>query len=347
MFAKKFMSNWPRLYSLAGHISTLKPWRFMYEDDITGVRDPITGTIGFVSVMGNLGEHYSVTVYLGERAFGKYLELSADHENAVPETVLEIPQLMVSFEDKDFLEKEDRAIMKEIGIKFSGKKSWPVFRSYRPGMVPWFLDETEQESMIHFLEQFLEMAVRPESGARDLQSGSDVQDVFLVRECKKSGKNIKWKDTFQKILIPALEELNIPIQSGLLEKARNTPVGKNIYEIDFFLTLAQVREKNKRAYFPYMLLVIDQQSEFIISYEMMDPTDGIDKMLIQIPGNLLKIFSKGTSRPRAVYTPSHRLVDILLPVMKNLGIQFQFKPRLKSIDMVKSGIMEYFTKGTI
>lgn len=339
------MNNWSKLYQLADRIKALKPWRFMYEDDITGVRDPITGSIGFISVMGNLGEHYSVTVYLGERAFGQYLELSAHHENAVPETVLEIPQLMLSFENSDFLEKEDRAIMKEIGIKYSGKKSWPIFRSYRPGMVPWFLEEKEQESMIHFLEQFLEIAVRPESETKDLQSGSNVQDVFLVRECKKVGENIKWKDTFQKILIPSLEELNIPIDSGLLAKARNTPVGKNIYEIDFFLTPAQVREKNKRPYFPYMLLAVDQKSEFVLSHEMMDPSDGIDKMLIQIPGQVLKIFSKETSLPGAVYSASHRLFDILFPLMKNLGIQFQFKPRLRSLEKAKTSIMDYFSRG--
>jgi len=115
------MSNWSTLYLLANHINALKPWRFMYEDEITGVRDPVTGAIGFISVMGKLGEHYALTVYLGERALGQYLELSENGAGVTPEMVLEIPQLMLSFEDREFVEKEDRAVMKEIGSKSRGR----------------------------------------------------------------------------------------------------------------------------------------------------------------------------------------------------------------------------------
>ncbi len=40
----------------------------MTEGDVFGVQDPDTGELGFVSVMGMLGEHYAVSVYLGTRA---------------------------------------------------------------------------------------------------------------------------------------------------------------------------------------------------------------------------------------------------------------------------------------
>lgn len=107
------MSIHQKLYRLADRIYALKPWQFMYEDEIIGVRDPGSGTIGFISVMGNLGEHYALTVYLGERALGQYQELSGSGADATPEMVLEIPQLMLSFEENELVEKEDRAIMKE------------------------------------------------------------------------------------------------------------------------------------------------------------------------------------------------------------------------------------------
>jgi hypothetical protein len=62
--------------------------------------------------------------------------ISENGADATPEMVLEIPQLMLSFEDREFVEKEDLAIMKENGVAVSEKKSLPIFRSYRPGMVP-------------------------------------------------------------------------------------------------------------------------------------------------------------------------------------------------------------------
>jgi hypothetical protein len=310
----------------------------MYEEDITGVRDPSTGTLGFISVMGNLGEHYAITVYLGERALGQYLELSKDTENTVPEMVLEIPQLMLSFGDKEFLEKEDRAVMRAIGYSYAARKSWPLFRSYKPGMVPWFLEEDEIESMGYFLEQFFETALdsKPEDRAADTNPGR--KNVYLVRELKGNPKNQEWKSTMRKIVIPALEEILYTIDPGLLARTKRTPIGRNIFEVDFFLTTARVREKNKRPYFSYLLLVVDQKSEIIISNELLDPTEGIGSMLVKIPALFLNSLNKSLSLPQAVHVGSLRLADLLSPLMKNLGIQLQYKPDLKSLEMAKNSI---------
>lgn len=339
------MSNWPKLYKLANCIYALKPWQYMYEDEITGVRDPVSGTIGFISVMGNLGEHYALTVYLGERALGQYLDLSDSGAEATPEMVLEIPQLMLSFEDKEFVEKEDRAIMKENGITITGKKSLPVFRSYRPGMVPWFLEESEQASMINYLEQFLEVAISTESRNAGERKGSDDEDVYLVRECKKTGDRIKWHDTWQEISIPEESEIFYAIDSGLMDKARTIPVGKNIYEMDFFLTPAQVKEKKNRPFFSYLLLIVDQRSELVISNELMNPSEGINEMLVKIPGLVLKVLASGKTLPMAVSAGSPRLADLLSPLMKSLGIKLLYRQELKSLETAKEAIFEYFSRG--
>ena len=339
------MSNWPKLYALGNRIYALKPWRYMYEDEITGVRDPVSGTIGFISVMGNLGEHYALTVYLGERALGQYQELSENGANATPEMVLEIPQLMLSFEEKEFVEKEDRTIMKENGIPIAGKKSLPIFRSYRPGMVPWFLEESEQASMINYLEQFLEVAISTESGTVVEQLGSDDEDVFLVREFKKAGDSLKWYNTWHKISLPAESEIFYAIDSVLMDKVKMIPIGKNIYEMDFFLTPAQVKEKKNRPFFSYLLLIVDQRSELVISNELMNPTEGINEMLVKIPGLILKVLASGKTLPQSVSVGSPRLVGLLSPLMKSLGVKLQYKPGLKSLATAKEAIFEFFSRG--
>jgi len=339
------MSNWSKLYTLSDHIYALKPWRYMYEDEITGVRDPVTGTIGFISVMGNLGEHYALTVYLGERALGQYLELSENGADATPEMVLEIPQLMLSFEDKEFVEKEDRAIMKANRITATGKKSLPIFRSYRPGMVPWFLEESEQECMINYLEQFLEVVTGINSDKRKISQVSKGNDLYLVRECKKVREKLNWKDTWQRIVIPPTREIRCEIDSVLLAKTRNIPVGRNIYEMDFFLTPAQVKGKNNRPFFSYMMLIVDQRSELVISSDLLDPSKGIEEMLVKIPELILKALSSGKSLPQAVSAGSPRLTDLLSPLMKSLGIKLQYKQGLRSLEMAKDSIFEYFSRG--
>lgn len=62
------LEQWKRLYELMDKIRELAPWEYMYEQDIFGIQFPETGKLGFVSVMGNLGEHYAVAIYPGKKA---------------------------------------------------------------------------------------------------------------------------------------------------------------------------------------------------------------------------------------------------------------------------------------
>ena len=48
-----------RLYQAAKQVKELAPWEWMTEGDLFGVQNPETKEIGFVSVMGELGEHFS------------------------------------------------------------------------------------------------------------------------------------------------------------------------------------------------------------------------------------------------------------------------------------------------
>jgi hypothetical protein len=45
------------LCQLAAFILRLQPWANMAETDVFGLRDPDTGKLGFVSVMGELGQY--------------------------------------------------------------------------------------------------------------------------------------------------------------------------------------------------------------------------------------------------------------------------------------------------
>jgi len=63
------LEQWMHLYELMAEIKQLAPWEYMYEDDLFGIQIPETDQLVFVSVMGNLGEHLSIAVYLGKKGF--------------------------------------------------------------------------------------------------------------------------------------------------------------------------------------------------------------------------------------------------------------------------------------
>lgn len=135
----------------------------MQEDEVFGLRDPESGDLGFVSVMGILGEHPAVAVYLGPRALAEFLDLHRappDVLNEYPEYLLEIPQLQASFEDRADLENWDRQLLRNLNRKFRGRNAWPRFQSFRPGFMPWQLEPEEVRFLTLALEQLEDVAPR-------------------------------------------------------------------------------------------------------------------------------------------------------------------------------------------
>ena len=121
--------SWRRLYAAAERIRRLAPWQWMEETDVFGVQFPGTDEIGYVSVMGNIEEHFAVTVYLGDETLNKFWDIqNAPQTEESAERVLEMSQLMVSFEDRERIEKQDRGIIKQLGLKYRGRNAWPLFK---------------------------------------------------------------------------------------------------------------------------------------------------------------------------------------------------------------------------
>ncbi len=111
---------WEQLFALMARIKALAPWDWMEESDLFGVQHPDTGDLGFVSIMGMAGEHYSVGLYLGALGLAGFWEMEDNAPMIAPERLLEIPQLQASFEDRDQLDKKDRDLIKSLNVKFRG-----------------------------------------------------------------------------------------------------------------------------------------------------------------------------------------------------------------------------------
>jgi len=69
----------------------------MTETHVSGVQNPETGQIGSNSIMGVLGEHLALAVYLDSGGLYGFLRLE-NEPNLPAEFALEVPQLQASFE---------------------------------------------------------------------------------------------------------------------------------------------------------------------------------------------------------------------------------------------------------
>jgi hypothetical protein len=339
--------DWKRLVDAAVRIKQLSPWEWMDEDEIFGIRHPDSSEIGFISVMGGLGEHTAVAVYLGTEALARFMELQQappDVLDEYPELLMEVPQLQASFEDRGDLEDWDRQLLRNLGMKFRGRKAWPLFQSFRPGFMPWRLEPEEVRYLTLAIEQLEQVAPRVEE-SHDFLLGEE-PGTFLIRSCRApAGKAAVWEDRYETVPEPVSPLIPLAWNPDDVKKLKRASPSGDVIELDFFMFPGRIGDKDQRPQAGYVLLAVHAQSNLVFGVEMLAVTDSFEHMLGCVPGWILSRLAEPGMRPKKIHVQSERLIYILRPAFQELGTKIVFKPRLKKLRAAKREMFAFFAKG--
>jgi hypothetical protein len=324
-----------RLYRAAAAVKELAPWGWMDEAEVFGAQDPETGALGFVSVMGMGGEHFAVAVYLGARALHDFWEMEDGGALSSPLQLLDIPQLQASFEDRDQLDKQDRDLIKEVGLKFRGRKAWPLFRSYRPGFMPWFVTTEEARLLTHALEQTLEVAPRVRDNPDMLQPGGD--RTYLVRVPHPQGDAVAWEDQAASVHAPESEPVRLELDAELLPQLGQLPRRQFALEVDLLSLPTGIGGRGERPARPYVLALADARSGMILSFEMLQVEITLAALHAQAPANLAAWLAQAGALPAEIRTRPGPVADRLRPLAQALNVGLSLSDELPAVE----GITDY------
>jgi hypothetical protein len=334
------IEEWRALHEAAIRIKETAPWEWMTETDIFGLQNPETDQFGFVSVMGMMGEHYAASVYLGSEGLYKFWDFEETGHLVAPERLLEIPQLQLSFDNRNELNERDRKLIKQLGFKFRGQHEWPMFRSYRPGFAPWFLERDEARFLTHALNQLSEVAPRFKENPSLLEPSND--DDYLMRVPRQEGNTLVWEDRLMSAPPPEPVSISIPMDIDALGALKQLPVSKSRLEVDLFMFPSPIQEKEDRPFFPYVLLVIDAQSGMILGNEMLKPEPSLEAMWGLVPMKLVQQLARARIAPKEVTVRSELLSQLLLPLAESLGFKLKQSDVLPGMDMAKEFLFQRF-----
>ena len=321
------LEQWKRLYELMDEIKALAPWEFMYEHNIFGVRFPETVNLGFVSVMGNLGEHLAVAVYPGKKGLEGFLTMQSMEDELTPEVVLQVPQLQAALEDREMITPEDRKVIRQLDLKFRGRKAWPQFRSYRPGCFPWYLGREEAQMLIHGLEQLLDVAPRFKDNPTLLET-DEPDGKYLVR-VQEGGT---WVDQPQQIKFPADPPLQLKLNMDALHDLKSLSKENTIVEIAIQMMEQAVKDNDfDRPYFPFMLLIAEKQSQMIVGADLLSPLPSLEAMWEEIPAVVTDLMAS-SFLPGEVRVKDPLLALLLAPLEKELGIKVKLVSHLPTVE---------------
>lgn len=337
------VEEWRGLYESIVRVKEISPWQWMTEADVFGVQNPETDELGFVSVMGMLGEYYAVGLYLGPEGLYEFLYFEEMGPLASPEGLLEIPQLQASLEDRGELGNEDRKVIKELGLKFRGRKAWPMFRSYRPGFAPWFLEAEEVRFLAHALDQLTDVAPRFREDPSLLEPPGD--ESYLVRVPRREGTALVWEDRVMEVPPPELSPIQVEVDVSALEELERLPKSGSWLEMDLFMFPAPVREGEARPYFPYMLLTVDTESGMILGNELLKPEPSLEAMWGSVPASAADGLIAVGMVPEKVTVGSELLFELLQPLAESAGFEIEQSQVLPTLHPVKEYLFQSIDPG--
>jgi hypothetical protein len=216
------------------------------------VKNPEDGEIGYCCVVGALGEFLGLLVYLGTEGLESYIKIQKS-ESPEEDVLSTAKCLVASFGERKFLQKPDHEVIKRLGLRFRGAKSWPLFRSYEPGCYPWYLSQPQARFLTHALQQAADVSLRMKMNDNLLTNSEKAQ--YLVRIPERSGSELRWKDEWLspvplergKYEAPAIDEIRLQ----RIKKRGLRPAG--IWEVDFFQFSMPIQEGGS-SFFPALSL---------------------------------------------------------------------------------------------
>ncbi len=323
-------AEWQALYKAAAKFREIEPWKWVEETDLFGVRNPVTGETGYCCVMGQMGEVFGIAVYLGTRGLNAYRMIRDEVITTKDSDFMFVQDcFLVSFENKSALEKEDKAMIRQLGFQTKGKKAWPIFRRHEPGYFPWFLEPKDVKFLAVVLQQAIEVCLRLRDDKNILNQPGE--GLYLVRTYSKDQWMDEWSTPEP---LPENAVKAVKLDDLALQRIKtNVRPSTSAWEIDFFHVPAPVDEGG-RPYYPYAIIIVDKENGFILDTCISEP----EKAFPEFVSQLLACIEKNGIIPVELLVKRQEAAELFLPVADKLGIRLSKVERLPAVDEARSSM---------
>lgn len=337
-------SDWKTLYQAAMDFKEIEAWTWMYDSDVFGVQDPVSGEIGYCCIMGNLGEMFALALYLGSEGLESYMRVASepplDPDKVFEEAIMQ-KCLMASFANREELTKEDRQVIKSLGLKFRGRNAWPLFRSYRPAHFPWYLTADEARFLTLALQQAMEVCPRFREDPALFDPPNE--ELWFVRVPEETEEGLSWRDAWLEPALLEEEELpTVPVDELRLARIKKVAQPtENIWEMDFALAPTPVQDKQgERPHYPYQTLTVDHTSGFIFDTHLASP----ETYLEEFPERFLALTERLKGLPVEIWVKREYAYDLLEPFTSRLGIELYLVDELESLEEARSAFRQFMER---
>ncbi len=325
--------DYDKLYKLAFDFKKTNLWNQVHESEIFAVKLS-DGRIGYITITGEVGEVYMLSVYVGEDAVQGLLKMM--FETPIFFSRFEQYEFMFiqnclqcSFEDKQDIGSEEADIVKKYAkkhrIKISGKNAFPFFWKYAPYRIPGKIkSESDAEDLQEALLAALEIA-------KLLDNGDSKEKIGLKKVSKRTKKIIMLERNDDSYKISKTDFPKIKAPKYPVPKCENELAFTRLktFENKIDLECEIVRrtepftenEDSDVAGFPVMLYAINAKSFFMLPVEpVLFYEDNPDKLL----DCFINALAKFEICPTEITAVNKQTYEFFKPFGEKLGIKVEY-----------------------
>lgn len=321
--------DWSSLYEAAVAFQQVAPWEWMGNEDLFAVENPDNHEMGYCSILGSGGIEFGLGMLVGDDGYDRYIRLiSGEIEPEDLEESIMMRGISMLFVDRDVLQKEDREVIRALGLRFRGRNAWPFFRSRRPGYVPWFLEKSEARFFAAVLHQALAVANDVRNGK--LNFWAPERENLVLTRCYRGGN---WLGEWRKAPAPRKKEEE-PAESIDTVKAAELHLFSNqaskvseVWELDIFILPIPIGSESKRPYFPSCFLIVERNLGLVLDTSLTKPW----LTTAEKQDEVTQLLRRVNRIPAEIRVKSNKVRRTVEPITSILGI----KLRVSSLPMLE------------
>lgn len=323
------------LYDKALEYKELACWNWMYDSDLYSVINPETSERAYCSVLGANKEVFGLTMYLGPEGIKSYLKiLEAGYDSVDDSNVLRyLSCIVLTFEDKQFLKKEELALIKKLGCKCQGRNGYPVLNKNIPTYFELSLNDSDIDFVTIILEQSIYVAKKFREDSYYLRN----KDNNILTRFKKE-KN--WVEKYIKI---ENFEYKVPILDDI--KTKMLQINCQYIKDEFIFDLSCIPElisENNVNYFPLLFLIINSKTSIVLEAFVFKPDNYID----QIMQLLINFFKTNKIIPSRIKYSDEETGYIIKDICDKLNIKLKYKRKINVLNSIKSKMKKFYQNGS-
>ena len=343
-----------KMYELAFRYKQTKLWKDMEDTEVFAVRLS-DGEIGYCCVMGMLGEHISLALYVGDEGFQSYRELAfreqpdfsdPDFASVMLGASWAFRQscLQCSFENREDMEEWDvaeaRKYAKAHKIQLRGAHSFPNFSKYMRYRMPSGIEEPEDERRICdalagaiALAELLKTKSKAEIGLLPIDEETEILPLFIPGENGYAVGETKVPEPWEEQWPEPVELDEESVKE--LRKLRK----KGVYACEVFRLPGLIEEQedpDEAPYFPAILLCVDTKSGYLIGTS---PATDYDEHPESLRDAFVKALIENGACPRAIKVRDEQTRVLLSDLCMKVGALLSVDDELPALDDAKAEML--------